>query len=250
MSQHVEESHEDFKWGNSVPVIDGSGLKAYKSFTYKGVEYSLYDSIYTYRDGAKDTDIGKLVKLWESKKGTKRGKVVWFFRPSDICNFLRDYRVSWNELFLASGGGVGVSNVIPLEAIIGKCNVVCTAKDRRNHWLESDLAKANYRISHIFDVGELRISEKFPDMIDKIKVENLFNWNQGKVKASVECRDGLGTGARLKVEEKPTLTAEKPTEAEVQPSKKRKILAVAETGSLSPSQDTRRWFSALVSSGA
>lgn len=123
MSQHVEESHEDFKWGNSVPVIDGSGLKAYKSFTYKGVEYSLYDSIYTYRDGAKDTDIGKLVKLWESKKGTKRGKVVWFFRPSDICNFLRDYRVSWNELFLASGGGVGVSNVIPLVILLSFCSL-------------------------------------------------------------------------------------------------------------------------------
>lgn len=87
-----------------------------------------------------------------------------------------EYKVLYLEFMLLHGRNVQElmrsSLFLPFsfqEAIIGKCNVVCTAKDRRNHWLESDLAKANYRISHIFDVGELRISEKFPDMIDKIK---------------------------------------------------------------------------------
>ena len=56
------------------------------------------------------------------------------------------------------------------EAIVGKCNVVCTAKDRRNTLLsKSDLAKTNYYVSYILDVGDLRISDKFPDIIDKIK---------------------------------------------------------------------------------
>ncbi|XP_021731908.1 protein ANTI-SILENCING 1-like isoform X1 [Chenopodium quinoa] len=215
MSQLVEENQKTFKWGIKI-VTDDSEIKSYKSFTYQGVQYFLQDCVYLYREGAKDTDIGKLVKMWESKTGAKRGKVIWFFRPVDVCNFLREYEPSWNELFLASGEGRGVSNIIPLEAIVGKCNVACTAKDRRNTLLsKSDLAKANYYVSHIFDVGDLRISDKFPDIIDKIKVERLFNWSQNNPKGNLECRTGLSAGAQLKVAEKPTNTAEKPTKIEI-----------------------------------
>ncbi|XP_021736776.1 protein ANTI-SILENCING 1-like isoform X1 [Chenopodium quinoa] len=215
MSQLMEENLETFKWGIKM-VTDDSEIKSYKSFRYQGVQYSLHDCVYLYREGAKDTDIGKLVKMWESKAGAKRGRVIWFFRPADVCNFIREYEPSWNELFLASGEGRGVSNIIPLEAIVGKCNVVCTAKDRRNTLLsKSDLAKANYYVFHIFDVGDLRISDKFPDIIDKIKVERLFNWSQNNPKGNLECRTGLSAGSQLKVAENPTNTAEKPTKIEI-----------------------------------
>ncbi|KAL2925259.1 Protein ANTI-SILENCING 1 [Bienertia sinuspersici] len=161
-----------FTWGiriaNNQPDSDS---KSYKSFNYQGVQYSLFDCVYMYREGAKETDVGKLTKLWETKTGGKRGKVVWFFRPVDIFHYLRDYEPSWNELFMASGQGKGLSNIVPLEAIIGKCNVVCTSKDSRNNVPSgSVLGKANYFFSHTFDVGDLRISDVFPDYIDSVKV--------------------------------------------------------------------------------
>lgn len=102
-----------FSWGPRKGVTQ-SGDITYESFTLKGVQYDLYDCVYFYQAGDTETSIGKLVKVYETPAHEKKVKVVWLFRPIDIRRFLRDVEPSWNELFLASGNGVGVSNVNPL----------------------------------------------------------------------------------------------------------------------------------------
>ncbi|XP_010691225.2 protein ANTI-SILENCING 1 [Beta vulgaris subsp. vulgaris] len=229
MSNIVE---ENFQWGRKIEITSTDG-ELYSSFTYEGVEYSRFESIFMYREGARETDIGILTKIWRTKKGGKRGKVNWFFRPVDICNYLGDHRPSWNHLFLASGQGKGVSNIIPLEAIIGKCNVVCISKDSRIITpSKSDLEKADYVFSHVFDVEDRKVSAILPDRIDNIRVERVLNWNRDKPKASAEC------SPRYMKEEIPTIP-------EGQPLKKRKIVSVSEADSLPLSQDGRKWFCEL-----
>ncbi|GAB4842040.1 hypothetical protein Ancab_012000 [Ancistrocladus abbreviatus] len=172
-----QENLQKFEWG----IKKGAGanderVQFYESFTYNGVEYFLYDNVYLIHEGAKETDIGKLVKIWESPTKGRLVKIVWFFRPVDVRNFLRDYEPRWNELFLASGIGKGISNVNPLEALMGKCNVICSSTDKRNPVpSKSDLREADYFFSHTFDVRTCSISKTFPDTIDKISVEWLFN---------------------------------------------------------------------------
>lgn len=100
-----------FKWGNEVGVGRSStDVHFYESFTYDGVEYCLNDCACFNRDGGTETDVGKPVKIYETATHEKRVKVVWFFRPMDIRNFLGDYAPKWNELFLASGEGKGLFN--------------------------------------------------------------------------------------------------------------------------------------------
>ncbi|KAJ8445581.1 hypothetical protein Cgig2_012469 [Carnegiea gigantea] len=188
---------EDFRWGTQISVsTSNNDIRYYRSFIYGSVEYSLYDCVCLFREGAKETDIGQLIRIWENKQG-RRVKILWFFRPIDIRSFLRDYEPSWNELFLASGEGKGLCSIVPLEAIVGKCSVICTSKDCRNTLpSKSDLGKAEYFFSHAFDVGNLRISEEFPDKIDMVRVERLFNQEKDKLKANVECITGVAGGAR------------------------------------------------------
>lgn len=105
----------DFKWG----IKRGMGRKNrdnqfYESFTYDGEEYFLYDCVFLYLDGHLETSIGKLVRMWETPEQEKNVRVVWFFRPVDIRNFLGDNIPHWNEIFLASGEGKGIYNDIPL----------------------------------------------------------------------------------------------------------------------------------------
>lgn len=103
---------EEFKWGNKRGVgVKNKEIQYYESFVYEGVEYFLYDCVYLYSSGHVETSIGKLVKIYERPTREKMIKVVWFFRPMEIQNFLGQYQPSWNELFLASGYGKGVSNV-------------------------------------------------------------------------------------------------------------------------------------------
>ncbi|KAK2407271.1 protein ANTI-SILENCING [Trifolium repens] len=167
----------NFKWGNKR----GTGLKNkdtqfYESFVYDGVEYFLYDSVYFYHTNHVDTSIGKLVKMYEISSGEKKIKVVWFFRPSEIRNFLKSYQPSWNELFLASGKSTGVSNINSVESIIGKCSVVCTSEDKRNPKpSEIELKRADFFFKCTFDVERRVIDEKFADKIEGIEVEKFFN---------------------------------------------------------------------------
>lgn len=105
----------DFKWGIQRGVgRKNKDIHFYESFVYEGVEYFLYDCAYFHHDDHVETSVGKLVRIYERPTHEKMVKVVWFFRPTEIRNFLGDYQPRWNELFLASGAGKGVSNINPL----------------------------------------------------------------------------------------------------------------------------------------
>lgn len=92
----------------------------YKSFKLKGVRYFLYDSVFVYQKDYPEAHIGKIVEIYKTPADEMRMKLVWFFRPHDIRNFLNDYKPSWKEIFLASGKGRGLSNVSPLVNQIHK----------------------------------------------------------------------------------------------------------------------------------
>ncbi|KAL8546980.1 hypothetical protein ACS0TY_006627 [Phlomoides rotata] len=123
-----------------------------------------------------EPDIGKLVSIWETESHEKKIEVVWFFRPSEITNWLGDIRPLQREIFLGCGHGNGLSNLNSLEAIAGKCNVVCLSKDRRNPQpTEKELRKADYIYCRTFDVGKYIVSENFPSSIGGFDVEYFFN---------------------------------------------------------------------------
>lgn len=91
-----------------------SEVQFYESFTYDGVDYSLYDCVYMHSDEETKPYIGKLIKIWETVGKTKEVKIRWFFHSSEILNWLGDENAHANEIFLASGEGVGVANTNPL----------------------------------------------------------------------------------------------------------------------------------------
>ncbi|PRQ50774.1 putative BAH domain, nucleotide-binding alpha-beta plait domain-containing protein [Rosa chinensis] len=170
------EQDSEFKWGERLGVgRTNKDVRFYRSFTFQGVEYSLYDSVHLYKTGALETDIGKIIKIY-STATEKKVRIVWFLRPAEICNFLGDYQPHWKEIFLASGEGTGLSNLNPLEAIVGKCNVVCVSEDTRNpRPSKEEFRTANYFFHSTFDVDRRKILQKFPDQIYGIKVEKYFN---------------------------------------------------------------------------
>ncbi|GAB2228150.1 hypothetical protein Droror1_Dr00009980 [Drosera rotundifolia] len=150
----------------------------YKSFSLKGVEYSIADSVYLFSEYTAEAYVGLLVNIWESSLREKKIRVVWFFRPREIRDFLSDYEQRWNELFLASGNGECVSGVVPLESVSGKCYVLCISNDMRNPLPSaSALREADFVFSHVFDVQSYTLSERFPDTIYKRRVEFFFNKN-------------------------------------------------------------------------
>ncbi|XP_065866518.1 protein ANTI-SILENCING 1 [Euphorbia lathyris] len=172
-----------FRWGIKRGVgKKDKDVQYYQSFIYYDVEYFLHDYVYLDNNDA-DAYIGKLVGIFETPEHEKKVKVVWLFRPAEIRNFLRDYQPRWNELFLACGQDKGFSNVNSVKSIIGKCNVVCASRDRRNPPpSEEQLRMADFIFYHCFDVGECRIVKKFADDdINGIKVECFFNnWKAPK----------------------------------------------------------------------
>ncbi|XP_019458500.1 PREDICTED: protein ANTI-SILENCING 1-like [Lupinus angustifolius] len=173
---------KQFKWGIKKGVgMNDKNLQFYESFVYEGVEYFLYDCVYFYHTDHVETSVGKLVKIYERPNHEKVVKVVWFFRPCEIRNFLGDYQPNWNELLLASGVGTGVSNVNNLGSIIGKCNVICTSKDKRNpEPSKTELKTADFFFNHAFDVQRRAVVDKFPNEIDGVKVERFFNRKEDK----------------------------------------------------------------------
>ncbi|KAJ7951855.1 Bromo-adjacent domain-containing protein, putative isoform 1 [Quillaja saponaria] len=194
--QHLAEANvENFKWGNKKGVGRiNKDVNFYDSFTYEGVDYFLYDCIYFYRTGDLETSIGKLVKIYETPTHEKKVKVVWFFRPIEIRNFLGDDKPQWNEVFLASGQGTGLSNINFLEDVIGKCNIICTSMDKRNPQASiAELKKADYIFYRTFDVGNFVIREKFADAIAGIKVEHFFNGKKDQENNNSPC---IGTNLK------------------------------------------------------
>lgn len=170
----------EFKWGKKSGIGKG-GMKGgkvifYESFTYDGVEYARFDCVYLYKEGEPEPYIGKLLKMWEHPDKKKRVKVLWFFRPCEILNFIGGVKPSDNELFLASGEGTGLCNVNPLEAIAGKCNVVCLSKDDRNRQPTcEELHMADFVFCRTFDVGKREIMDKLEEKIAETDVKLLLN---------------------------------------------------------------------------
>lgn len=115
----MEENEGGFKWGpKEVAGEKNSDVQYYNSFTYKGESYSLYDCVYIHRDGAVETSIGKLVKIYETPNRERMVKILWFLRPVEMRPHLGDIEVMWNELFLASGNGPGLVNDNDVVSII------------------------------------------------------------------------------------------------------------------------------------
>ncbi|KAK1310491.1 hypothetical protein QJS10_CPA08g00323 [Acorus calamus] len=171
------DSEVEFFWGKKKgfggPKKD---VHFYESFTYDGDEYSLYDCAYFYKEGAVEPYIGKIIRIYESPDHKKKVKVLWFFQPMEIRNWLKDNHPLEKEIFLAFGEGKSLFNINPLEAIAGKCNVLCTSTDWRNPQpSEEELKKADYIFYRTFDVGTYGISDKIGDSIAGIEVRFLFN---------------------------------------------------------------------------
>lgn len=115
MVEVAEVENLDFKWGKKRGIGGKKkDVQFYESFTYDGVEYTLYDCVYLYKEGDAEPHVGKLIKIWENADKAKKVKLLWFFRPSDISNFLGNVQTLENELILACGEGVGLTNINPL----------------------------------------------------------------------------------------------------------------------------------------
>ncbi|KAK1578956.1 hypothetical protein Q3G72_034504 [Acer saccharum] len=206
LQEDYEEENMDFKWGikKGVDCVN-EDHKFYESFVYEGVEYNLYDCVYVYSSACFETCIGKLVEVYETPNCEKKVKLVWFLRPTDVRNFLKDYEPRWNELFLASGEGIGLSNINPLEVIIGKCNVLCASNDWRNPRASGEeLQKADYIFYRTFDVAKLKIEESFSEEIDGVKVEHFFNRKKDQafnnpLNSTVNVREWIGESSSPKL---------------------------------------------------
>ncbi|RXH72629.1 hypothetical protein DVH24_012313 [Malus domestica] len=177
MEQDTRTEKLEFTWGKKK----GKGgknkdVQFYESFTFDGEEYTLYDCVYLYKEDEPEPEIGKLIKIWETGEKTRKVKVLWFFRPCEISNFLGCEEVLENELFLASGDGVGLANLNPLEAIAGKCNVLCISKDKENPQpSDEELQMAEFVFRRTFDVGLQKITDKIEGAIAGIDVKFMFN---------------------------------------------------------------------------
>ncbi|KAL9224284.1 hypothetical protein vseg_000337 [Gypsophila vaccaria] len=174
-SEIIDEEIE-FSWGKKR----GRGgakknVQFYESFKFDGVEYSLYDSVYLFKKGEMEPYVA----------------------------------VHENELFLGAGEGTGLTNLNPLEAIAGKCNVVCTSKDSRNRQPSAkELEMADFIFYRTFDVNNLTISDKLDAKIAMVDVTMLLNKNDHRqadlakldnVKAAVDAAKTRNTAENILV---------------------------------------------------
>ncbi|KAG2599010.1 hypothetical protein PVAP13_5KG407400 [Panicum virgatum] len=164
-----------FSWGK----LRGKGgvkmdTQFYESFTLDNVKYSLYDCVYLFKHGDPEPYIGKILKIWEQNR-SKKVKILWFFLPKEIQKYLRGSVVE-NEIFLASGDGIGLADINPLEAVAGKCTVICISKDERNRQPSpQEQAMADYIFYRVFDVKNCTLSDQLPDKIAGLEVKVLLN---------------------------------------------------------------------------
>ncbi|XP_075095556.1 protein ANTI-SILENCING 1 isoform X2 [Nicotiana tabacum] len=167
-SADLENDEEvNFVWGRKRGIGGKrKEVQFYESFTYDDVEYALYDCVYMHKEGQLPY-IGKIIKIWENPDKSRKIKVHWFFRLSEILYHLKGVKVAAeNEIFLASGEGTGLANVNPLEAIAGKCNVVCISEDNRNPQpSEEEVKTADFVFYRAFDVGKCSILDKMDDKV-------------------------------------------------------------------------------------
>ncbi|KAI3973781.1 hypothetical protein MKW92_036874 [Papaver armeniacum] len=213
MSDMKEEENLEFKWLKKRGIGGRrKEVQFYDSFVFDGEEYSLYDCVYLYKDGEPEPYIGKLIKIWEQPGNLKKVKVLWFFRPIEVVNYIGDEEVPENELFLASGkqDSRGLTNINPLEVIAGKCNVICTSKDVKNPQpSEEEMKAADYIFYRTFNVDTFKISDKIDEKIASI---------EGTMGSALEDVSTSKVVVDSHVQEKATLKDVKPGE-----KKKRKL---------------------------
>ncbi|XP_076895358.1 protein ANTI-SILENCING 1 [Bidens hawaiensis] len=198
MEKVNEDDSLDFKWLKKRGVgAKNKGIQFYESFIYDGVEYMLYDCVYMYKEGLQEPYIGKLIKIWEHLGKAKKVKIQWFFRPKEILNWLGETKTLENEVFFASGEGCGLANINPLEAIAGKCNVVCVSNDIRNPQPSDEEVKAADFIFHrLFNVESCTILENMDntDKVGGLEIKYIFNRKEGKEGESSDTKeDALNT---------------------------------------------------------
>lgn len=111
----AEVENIEFKWGKKRGIgRRNRDVQFYGSFTYDGLYYSLYDNVYLHKEGQSLPFLGKLIKIWENPDKSKKVKILWFFQPYEISKYLKFELNHPNEVFLASGDGVGLVNINPL----------------------------------------------------------------------------------------------------------------------------------------
>ncbi|KAI3835325.1 hypothetical protein MKW98_020441 [Papaver atlanticum] len=195
MSDTKEVENLEFKWLKKRGIGGKrKEVQFYNSFVFDGEEYSLYDCVYLYKDGEPEPYIGKLIKIWEQPGNLKKVKVLWFFRPIEVVNYIGDEEVPENELFLASGkqDSKGLTNINPLEVIAGKCNVICTSKDVRNPQpSEEEMKAADYIFYRTFNVDTFKISDKIDEKIASVEDKFIYNKTDGKEPSNIS---KLGSG--------------------------------------------------------
>ncbi|KAM7260213.1 hypothetical protein ACFE04_015954 [Oxalis oulophora] len=172
------EKSTNFKWlKEKYRGGRNKDVRFFDSFSLKGVEYALYDSVQIFNDDepAEEPFIGKLIKIWERIDKSKRVKVLCYIRPHQILKHLGPQEPARNELFLACGEGSGLTSVNPLEAIVGKFNVVCISQDPRNLQPSEEVIQfADFVFYRTFDVGKQVISEEFDEQIADIDIKLIF----------------------------------------------------------------------------
>lgn len=116
MERSVKVNGLPFKWGKKS--VENKDVQFYESFTYGGCEYCLYDCVSVGDDssklGSREFFVGKIIKMWEyndQRQDPRRVELLWFFKPSELSVYLEGLQdVLANELFLASGSGLGLTN--------------------------------------------------------------------------------------------------------------------------------------------
>uniref|UniRef100_A0ACD5UKI9 Uncharacterized protein n=2 Tax=Avena sativa TaxID=4498 RepID=A0ACD5UKI9_AVESA len=185
-----------FSWGKKRSKGGAKmDTQFYGSFTFDNVKYSLYDCVYLFKHGEPEPYIGKIVKIWEQNQA-KKVKILWFFSPDEIRSYLSGPVVE-KEIFLASGDGTGLADINPLEALAGKCTVVCISKDERNRQpTPREQAVADYIFYRFFDVGNCTLSDQVPEKIGGLEVNDLLNPKDEQV-TSYPCQDVQGVDQKL-----------------------------------------------------
>ncbi|CAH1429133.1 unnamed protein product [Lactuca virosa] len=116
--------------------------------------------------------------------------------------WLGDTKILENEIPFASGKGVGLANINALEAIAGKCNVVCVSKDRRNPQRSDDELKAtNFIFYRTFDVENCTISDKMDKRVGGIKIKYVFNALVGSLDTRFFLYQSLRRSVRISLKE-------------------------------------------------
>ncbi|KAF3564132.1 hypothetical protein DY000_02019244 [Brassica cretica] len=176
----------EFKWGKQKGIGGKKkDVRFYESFTFDGDEYRLYDCVLVPDPNEPDSDelfVGKIIKIWEHTnkraKHPRQVKLLWFFKPSElppgVVEGLPDLLA--NELFLASGEGPGLASVNPLEAICGKCSVLCISKDERNPQpTDEEIKSTDFVFRRAFDVGSCKVLDTIDDKVAGVDVKSIFN---------------------------------------------------------------------------